>query len=425
MKIQMLQLYNSEMQSGYAITYSTFNEPKSLDMFDINIISLQNQSIWRYNKDSQTTLECTNDFRSIKRMIASSKKATNLIALPQNYSHQWDYYYDTYHGDSLLKDELSNLKDHLLATLIPQNHTKEFNLLYENSITDIEGSKFESSFCFIDCNDDTTDVTRSNDADKMTTIRFDNLILTTLDLHSDGAQFDDFIKGIGLDTQKSEVPQWLTDYECFDDAEQKKLIETSNQEIDTLNDKIKRANEKLEDNLKYKSILSTNGDELASVVFEILEKTLDCDLSDFVDEKKEDFLIKKEGISFIGEIKGITSNVKSENVSQLDVHYQSYLDDLQEQGIEENLKPLLIINPFRTKPIDEREEVHENQIKLAERNGSLIITTETLLKIFEQFLESRISSEKIVSVFRSKIGLLTADVFFREAEKIDISEYTI
>ena len=66
-----------------------------------------------------------------------------------------------------------------------------------------------------------------------------------------------------------------------------------------------------------KSVLYTNGDELVQVVFEILEELLGCDLSQFVDLKKEDFLFTIEDTTFIGEIKGVNSNVKNPNITQL------------------------------------------------------------------------------------------------------------
>ena len=81
-------------------------------------------------------------------------------------------------------------------------------------------------------------------------------------MQSPNTKLEDYIKGIGLDNQKIEIPQWLIDYKCFDDVQQQNLIDESNQEIDRLKGKIKQANAKLNENLKYKSILCTNGDDL-------------------------------------------------------------------------------------------------------------------------------------------------------------------
>ena len=130
-------------------------------------------------------------------------------------------------------------------------------------------------------------------------------------------------------------------------------------------------------------------------------------MSEFQDEKKEDFLIKLDGVTFIGEIKGITSNVKSEHVSQLDVHFQGYQDNLQENNCVENVKALLIINPFRNKRPIEREPINEIQENLAKRNGSLIITTDNLLKMYDAFINGVIDGDTIKREFISQTGILS------------------
>ena len=186
--------------------------------------------------------------------------------------------------------------------------------------------------------------------------------------------------------------------------EQYKIIREAEQEI-------KNDQGRLAKNKRYKSILYTNGHELVEVVFDILQQLLDYDLSDFVDEKREDFLIKCNEHTIIGEIKGITSNVKNDNLSQLENHFQQYQDLLEEEGRSENVHQVLIINPLRTRPVFEREPVHENQIKLATRYGSLIIETKTLLKLFERYLKDEISYEQCLTLFTQKTGLLTENDF--------------
>ena len=358
-------------------------------------------------------------------MIEASKKAINIIALPQNYKHFYCYIRSekAYYSCLKLKDEIANLQFNLLEALIPEGFIRLFTLIYENSETTLNEKIFNSAFCFINS---INPITKSNGGEKATTIQLnDRLILTTLDLQSPGVMLDDFIKGIGLDKEPSEIPQWVKDYQFFDDAHQQELISQSQQKIDDLKNTIDQAQDKINTNLNYKSILYTNGDELVGVVFDILEKALCCNLSDFVDERKEDFLIKKEDVTFIGEIKGITSNVKSEHISQLDVHYQSYSDYLQENNLSETVKQLLIINPFRTQPLSERKSVHHKQIELAERNECLIITTETLLKIFEKFLKQEIASNEIIKIFKMKSGLLTEQDFNFGEESIDQSTYKV
>ena len=104
---------------------------------------------------------------------------------------------------------------------------------------------------------------------------------------------------------------------------------------------------------------------------EILDIILKNNSSNFIDKKRENFLIKKENITFVGEIKGVSQAVANKHVSQLDVHVQSYIDDITEKGLKENVKGLLIINHQRDK-----------------------------------FLEKKIDTQKIEKIFTENVGIL-------------------
>lgn len=97
-------------------------------------------------------------------------------------------------------------------------------------------------------------------------------------------------------------------------------------------------------------------------------------------------------------------NVKSENISQLDVHYQGYLDNNDIQP--ENVHALLIMNHQKNKPVADREPVHERQVNLAIRNESLIIDTYMLLKLFEKFKRNEIDQEECRNILKNNIGIL-------------------
>ena len=163
----------------------------------------------------------------------------------------------------------------------------------------------------------------------------------------------------------------------------------------------------IEENLRYKSVLYETGDALVKVVFDMLEKMLNYDLSTFEDRHKEDFLIKKDGITFVGEVKGITSNVRSSNISQAETHAKQYAELLEDEGkAEENIKPLLIVNSLRNMPINERKPINEDQRHMAETRGILVITTDVLLYLFENFLNKTVSEEKILDLLTNKVGIL-------------------
>lgn len=427
MKIQYISNGSERWSSSSDITYSNLGNPFSLDLYDVNIFSLQSELLWRYDKDSDKCLNCTNDFSSIKEMVKTSSTAINIILLPQNFSHLYrktssgSYYYSIN-----LKDEIPNLIGNLLHDIIPSPIANQFELIYENSITQFCGSEFHSSFCFSTILGEADVVSRALGSNKITTIRREKMILSTLHLKSKNTDFDDFINGMGLVQDRLETPDWLVALDFFDDSTQKSSIAENEARIVELNEQIELSKQKIKENLKYKSILVTSGDELVKVVFEMLEKIFSYDLSKFIDEKREDFIIEKDGFSFVGEIKGVNSNVKYGNVSQTETHCKNYMDVLESENRKSTVKGILIINTFRKTPLDKREPVNQVQIDLAKKYDILIITTETFLKLYEMLIDGDVNGELIENILKTKTGLLgVSDFISSSSGMVDNSAYTI
>lgn len=411
MKVQIISYKKKNEGAFSGITVSTLANPKSLDEYDINIIDLTStEGLWSYFERNCTNINCINDFVSISSMVENSKKAKMLYVFPRNMS--FSYWYDEYEEDFrkhiLLKDHLDIICQKILSTIIPTMEERKF-LDFENTRTTIEGKTYEADFYF---NKEKEGITRSDCSEKTTTVALGERIYgTTLNIVKSKEELLNYLKFVFDKKEKSEVPEWVNDITFSNDEEQKNKIKQNEDLIEKAQKRIIEANEILDKNMRYKSILYTNSGELVEIVFEILEKILGCDLSEFEDVRKEDFLIKMENVTFIGEIKGVTSNIKYEHISQVEVHYRVYLDRLVENGQNENVKQILIMNPFRTKPLDKREPVCEDQIKLAIRNGCLIIETVTLLRIFEKLCNEELSVQQCVDVFSQKVGLLSLDDF--------------
>ena len=402
LKIQIISNKKTIKSNCNKIFYSAFGSPKTFDLFDINIIDLQDENLWENNSNHDRGINRSPDLKSLSKLIDSSHKSKTIILFPQNYTFKYYKSCGNYSFEYFLKDKIENIIN-ILSTLLPQIEAYDF--IYENAFTLCGESAFMSAFCFSIVSDEA--LTSAIGSNKATTMQItDYCILTTLSLAGKDCKLEDFLEAIGLTEDMYEYPQWLVDFEKFDDKILNKTIKEQEAQIIDLQKSIKEAQDKLQKNLRLKSILTENGNNLVAVVFDILEDILCCDLSEFKDKKKEDFLIKLSDCTFIGEIKGINTNVKNANVSQLDVHYQNYLDDLADKNTKENLKALLIINPQRDKPINTRDEVHDEQITLAKRNGSLIIPTITLLSIYEKFLDKQITSEQIKELFLSQVGLI-------------------
>lgn len=402
--IQMLTYDGKQGKfSGENIVVNKFHDAQSLDDFDVNIINLDEQNIWYNDGSNKDNINDIKDINSLSIMIQHCKDKKILILYPQNITYIYDYSSISrkYYYSCDLKDMLGSLY-YILENL----HTslKHIRLIYENTKTSINGKYFNAAFSF-DISKDIV-LLRSENSKKPTAIKLnDNMIASTLKINN-YEEIMCLLRELGLIQNKQSIPAWIKEIKMFDDNEQLEIIKDNKNIINHAKDKISEAQEKLNINEKYKSILYTNGDELVEVVFEILESMLGCDLSEFEDEKKEDFLFEIEGFTFIGEIKGVNSNVKNENVSQLDVHYQSYLEENSDKS-EDQIKALLIMNHQKNKPLNERETVHEQQINLAHRNGSLIIETITLLKLFEKYLSGALTKEECLELLKSNVGLLT------------------
>lgn len=397
--IQILTYKGNETAlEGNGIKVNKIHDAESLDSFEINIISLQDSEMWVSGKREIGTINSINDLKSLSLMVENSDKTNIVILLPQNLR----YTYNRQKGSTTYYCELKNMIDKYKAILSVIFPLAEYvKIVYENTMTRV--GKYEVPAAFYFNESEVPVLTRSEKSKKGTSIMVDNLVASTLNF-STSEEIIAFLRQIGLLREKTKAPEWMEDIRMFDDDNQVRVIKENNAIIESANNNISKAMEIIDKNKRYKSILYTSGEELVDVVFEILEEMLGCDLSEFTDKKKEDFKFLLDGKVFIGEIKGVTPNVKKANVSQLDVHVQEYMDDNDE--LSENIVALLIMNHQRMKAVSEREPVHEEVIRLAERNGSLIVDTVALLKLFENYVLGRKSREECIGVLTGNTGLL-------------------
>lgn len=408
-----LNEYSNSQKYNIHIKISTFENYISPNYFDINIIDLDN--IWEFNENYKKNI-LNDKFIHLRESLSQMKDSKVIFLIPKDqkcYEKRLDSILGSYYSkESELKNNLNLLSNTINFFL---KSTKLTNILYEKNFTKIlDKISLVSDFYLKDFVEGEV-LTKSFKGEKITTLRLDETyyittLIFSLDIAENEVFFEEiilFLKGVSLFIEeKSSVPIWMEELNYFDDIIQKEKISEELKKIEESKLIIKAAEEKLAKNLYFKSILYSSGDELVRTTFDILERILDYNLSTFVDNKKEDFLIKKDDVTFIGEIKGVNNSVKNNNITQVMTHFGSYLDSLQDKKIEENVKALLIINPNRDRKPIAREKIHDNQIKLAKKNDVLIIQTEVLLKIFESFENGQITSNEIKELFKSNSGVL-------------------
>lgn len=396
MKIQLLNIYGN---NKFDVTEANcFFEPKSVDMFDVNIIDLRDEMIYRNSsgKIIYEYVDSMNDFISINEIIKNSKKTSFLFIYPSNliFSTKYDKFTKIFYKKTRLKDIIRDVSN-CLKVIHP---FLEQSLYFERTETYLsEDISVEGDFYFNDNVSENADVIlKSYKSDKVTCYKHKNLIFTTLDIKTND-ELELLFQKIGLSSNKNiEIPDWMESLSFFDDAEQKDNIEKQNAIISEANSKISQSKEILDKNNKYKSILYTTGDDLVDVVKEIFSEIFDLDFSQFVDKKKEDIAFEYDSTTFIGEIKGINSNIKTSNLSQLDTHFSHFVEEKNipenEQG---NIKKLLVMNHQKNKPLYERDPVDAQQIRLAERKyEALIIETVELLKMYEKFVKGKLTTKE-------------------------------
>jgi len=402
--IQVVTYTGKEQKyKGAEVEQYSLHDIRSLDEYEITVINLNDVALWKYNGKTNSSINTIEDLISISEMISRCKLSKLVLIFPQNLVYE--YYHNTsglYH----LKKEIKNMLPEVTVSILSKlfQPISNIQLVYENTKTEIGNSECEASFCFVEQDEVMLSSMKSG---KATAIKKGKVVLTTL-LLPDYTSLIAFLNEVHLLEKKNEIPAWLNEVCMFDDTEQKDVIKQCNENIRIAENQIETAKNVLSANDRLKSVLYTNGDELVEVVFDILEEMLECDLSSFVDEKKEDFLFDLEGFTFIGEIKGVNHNVKNQNVTQLDVHYQGYLDE-HEDADKDKLKALLIINHQKNKPLFDREPVKDTQIQLAKRNGSLIVDTYTLLRLLEKCRRGSLSREEILNMLKKTIGYLVLD----------------
>ena len=113
-------------------------------------------------------------------------------------------------------------------------------------------------------------------------------------------------------------------------------------------------------------------------------------------------------ITYIGEIKGVTSNVKYAHISQVETHLSLYLDSIEDdiEKLKKEKKKVLIINHQRDLPINERLDINAMQVDKAIKDDVLIIETITLLNILEKHRYGKITTSEINNLFKKEKGVL-------------------
>lgn len=406
---EKIQIINNEKNNPISnITFNKFHSPQSFDDFDINIIDISNPSVWYYNGSTPAKLNIEKDILSIADMIKVSS-SNILLLLPQNVTYRYNYgkssyssqTSERYQSQTELKNDIS-LFNSVIGKFLNTSF-KDPIIMYNKTSTLIQNITLNSDFVF---SQQATGeyITLSNNSKSVTTLNYNNVYLTTINLSENNyINLNSFLKEIKWLSNQEECPEWVQaeiflDDEILLEKNNKLLIEKS-----AIEQQIEENQDKINANLFYKSILFASGEQLVNIVNHMLDEMIGYDYEKFVDIKEEDFCVEKEDCVFIGEIKGISSNIKRSNITQTAIHRDLYLEI--EGNENKNVFAIAIINRERNKKSSERDAVPADIIKISEMNDVLLITSETFLRLYEKFRNGEIQAEGIKDLLKKK-GLL-------------------
>ncbi|WP_271400686.1 hypothetical protein [Salinicoccus roseus] len=395
------------------IEMKTFDDCLPFKLYDLNILDFRAPSFWSFIKNN--TSNSTSQIAFLNKHIlmqsnlqnVMSKKALIFVILPQNIEIPFgerkgvDRWLKGKYESSL---ELRRMINEISA-FFSAVFRIEVDMDYKSYEYDIQGENIKADFYIKNSETNYNVIKKANN--RIIAFNYNNFIFTTLNVTKE-TQLSKILGDLNIISEpNSDVPSWFKEVKMFDDLDLVARIHQNKLTIKENLEENEKLNNKLKTNERYKSILYKSGEPLVQQVVDILEKLFEKKFGTFIDEKKEDFLFEHGDDKFIIEIKGVNSNVKSSNISQLDRHYLNYLEanDVSKEE-SQNIYKLLIINHQKNKKLNDRAEVHKNQIHDAEKKYEvLIVDAITLLKLLELKFNDEIDANKVAEMFK-KVGIL-------------------
>ena len=401
-----------EFKESNEYTLSDFKEPKVFDDFELNILDLSFRDLWKYDDININDINMSKDLKHYYRMIKNNRNTKILIILPQNISFK---YYLTYldgpEKEYYKNEDLKNLTGFITKKILEDVYNYNFTLNFgENSIK-LNELKITADFYFDEKEiKEEQKILKSDKSNKLTTIKVgENIYFTTLNLMKSKEILEAFLEKTKIinTSNEEEEPEWFNDIKILDDVNIENEVSQIEEEITKLQKKKKNKLIKLDENKEIKSILYQTGNKLQKIVNKMLDEMLEYEYKEFIDEMEEDYRICKGENTFLIETKGLLRNVNGNDINKTDGHVQIYIDKLEEEGKDqdkEKVKGIFIVAIQRNRRIEKRDKLPERQITLAEKYNILIIRTEQLLKLYEDFINKNIKTQEIIELFKTKIG---------------------
>ncbi|WP_294164236.1 hypothetical protein, partial [uncultured Senegalimassilia sp.] len=212
------------------------------------------------------------------------------------------------------------------------------------------------------------------------------------------------------EVQSARTPDWLDEVEFHDETTRRARMKAIDDQIALLSEERKGIEEVLSDYREIKSVLCSKDFELENKARHLLAEIAEVDEA-FEDNKEEDFRFSYDDTLFLIEIKGSNGGLKRQHVSKTYDHVQIKADAMEDEGDSGKLKGVLIFaSQIELKP-EARDSFPETQITIARKNDIAVLSTETLLRCYEAYVEGRLTSVAFKETLQQTSGLVSLDAF--------------
>ena len=389
-------------------TVNDFKKPKVFEDFELNVLDLSFQDLWTSIQGDSNEIYMIKDLKHYHTMLKNNKNTKILVVLPQNITLK---YYWGWSGEYVKSEDLKNLTYFISQTVFQNVYEYYFKLNFGCNSINLNKLDITADFYFDETDiEEEQKILKSDKSNKLTTIKAEeNIYFTTLNLMKSREVLEAFLEKTKIiDTSnEEEEPEWFNDIKILDDLSIENEVSKIEEEITKLQKIKENKLIKLEENKEIKSVLYQTDKKLQKIAIKMLDEMLEYEDKEFIDEMEEDYRICKGENTFLIETKGLLRNVNGNDISKTNCHVQIYIDKLEKEGKDqdkEKVKGIFIVANQRNRRIEERDKLPERQITLAERDGILIIRTEQLLKLYEDFRNKKIKIQEIIELFKTQIG---------------------
>ncbi|MFC7130544.1 hypothetical protein [Haloferax chudinovii] len=202
--------------------------------------------------------------------------------------------------------------------------------------------------------------------------------------------------GVKLSSEDPSPPEWLDEWELPRQRELREQYHEVKNELEQIREDYKSWN-------RYKHLLDGTGDALEEAVIDAFRE-LGFETKP-EDAGERDGLVSVNNCIFAIETFGTNKKAGLKKVQQL----ITWVEDTKREYPESDVSGLLVVNPYRQTPVEEREEraiVADNAYERLEKMGFKAVTSSQLYEYLSQYQQSELDTGDIASLLLDDDGVV-------------------